>query len=55
MPIDVMDFKKKLESNNSGSRTIKYPDKQKALGNMISGLDVTDNPIIMVVTLKTKF
>lgn len=55
MPIEAMDFKKKWESNNSDSRTIKNPDKQKALRNVISGLEVTDNPIIMVVTLKPKF
>ena len=55
MPIEAMDFMKKWESNNSDTRTIKNPDKQKALRNVISGLEVTDNPIIMVVTLKNKF
>lgn len=54
MPIDILDFRKKLESNSSDKRIIKYPDKQKALRNMISGSDVMDNPMIMVVTLKTK-
>lgn len=52
MPIEAMDLLKKWESNNSDTRTITKPDKQKALRNVISGLEVTDNPIIMVVTLK---
>ncbi len=52
MPIEAMDLLKKWEINNSDTRTITNPDKQKALRNVISGLEVTDNPIIMVVTLK---
>lgn len=55
MPIEALDLKKKCESNNSDTRTLKNPDKQKALRNVISGLEDTDNPIIMVVTLKAKF
>jgi hypothetical protein len=55
MPIDIQDFKKKIESNSSDKRIIKYPDRQKAFQSLISTSDVMDNPIIMVVTLKTKF
>ena len=55
MPIEALDFMKKWESNNSDTRTIKNPDKQKTLRNVIAGLEDTDNPIIMVVTLKSNF
>jgi hypothetical protein len=52
MPIEVMEFKKKIESKSSNKRMIKYPEKQDFLKSLVSGLDDLDNPIIMVVTLK---
>jgi hypothetical protein len=55
MVIEVLEFKNKLESKDLNNRIIKYPNQQKALKNLISDLDVLDNPIIMVVTLKNKF
>ena len=37
----------------SGGRTAKNPDKQKNLEQIISDSDILDNPILMIVTLKT--
>jgi hypothetical protein len=54
MPIDVLEFKKKIESTSSDKRNVKYPEKQDFLKSLVSGLDDLDNPIIMVVTLKSR-
>jgi hypothetical protein len=54
MPIEIMEFKKKIESKSSNKRMIKYPEKQDSLKSLVSGLDDSDNPIIMVVTLKSR-
>jgi len=52
MPIDIIDLRKKLEISSTDKRSIKYPDKHKALQTLMSKSDDLDNPIIMVVTLK---
>lgn len=52
MPVEALEFKKKIESNSTSKRNIKYPDKQKRVKNFISNIDDLDNPIIMLVTLK---
>jgi hypothetical protein len=51
MPIDILTIKEELEKTNSGERTVKYPDKQKELEEMILNSDISDNPILMLVTL----
>ena len=54
MPVNVMNLQKILEENKSGNVTIKYPDRQKQLSGMISGMDISENPVLMVVTMKTE-
>lgn len=52
MPIDMVDFKKEFEKTNLSEKISKYPDKQKELAKMISNSDISDNPILMLVSLK---
>lgn len=52
MPLEIMDFKKKIESQSAEKRIIKYPDKQNSMKRLVSDLDDFDNPILMIVTLK---
>jgi hypothetical protein len=52
MPIDVLTFQKALKFSRTDKRIIKFQENYKQLEKMISSLAVTDNPIIMVVTLK---
>lgn len=54
MPIDILTIKKELEKTNSSERTGKYPDKQKELEKMIFNSDISDNPILMLVSLKNE-
>lgn len=54
MPIDIMNLKKEFEINKSAKKSIKFPERQKDLSKIISNSDITDNPIIMIVTLKAK-
>jgi hypothetical protein len=51
MPIDVMSFRKALEENKDRRIAIKFSEKQKGLTDMVSGLDFSANPILMIVTL----
>jgi hypothetical protein len=51
-PINIMSLKKELE--NKPEMTIKFPDKKKAFEKLISDSDIADNPIIMIVTLKSR-
>lgn len=51
MPIDVMSFRKALEENKDRRIAIKFSEKQKGLKDIVSGLDFSANPILMVVTL----
>ncbi|MGI6323035.1 MAG: 6-bladed beta-propeller [Bacteroidales bacterium] len=55
MPLDIFQFKEKIGLQNHSGRKIKYPNEQKSLMDLISRLDNLDNPIIMKVTLKSKF
>jgi len=53
MPVNVMAFKEMIKDNAAGA-SVKYPDKQKQLTEMASGMDISDNPVVMVVTMKSK-
>ncbi len=50
MPIRIADLKKYFSGNNSRT-SVKFPDKQQQLRNIISKTDNSNNPIIMIVTL----
>jgi hypothetical protein len=52
MSVSVMNFQKALEDNKTRKMSVKYPDKQRQLLDMVSGLDISANPILMVITLK---
>ncbi len=52
MPIDIMRLEKELEKTKTEERIIKYPKQQKELEKLISDSDISDNPILMIVTLK---
>jgi hypothetical protein len=54
MPINIMDLKKEFDKNMSAKKSIKFPEKQKELAELISNSDITDNPILMIITLKPK-
>jgi hypothetical protein len=54
MPINIMDLKKEFDKNISTKKSVKFPEKQKELAEIISNSDITDNPILMIVTLKSK-
>lgn len=54
MVIDILAFQGVLEDKELSQKLIKFPEKQRQLENMISKLDVTNNPIIMVVTINRK-
>ncbi len=56
MPIYVADLKNIInfrKSSNSLKTIVKFPDKRNQLEKMASGLDIADNPILMVVTLNS--
>lgn len=53
MPIDIMKFQKGLKQKIDIREPVRFPDKQDQLYKTISGYDILDNPIIMVVTLKS--
>lgn len=52
MIVNILDLKKKLESNKSGLEPFTKPDAQKHLEKIVSISEVTDNPLLMIVTLK---
>jgi hypothetical protein len=52
MPITPLQFKKQLSEISKDNTEIKYPESKSKLLNLISSMDETDNPILMVVTLK---
>lgn len=52
MPINILNFQKALEENKKKIGSIKYPEKQSQLQKLVSDSDITDNPILMIVTLK---
>lgn len=51
--VNILDLKKKLEKNKSNPKSVKNPDDQIRLEKIVSDSEVTDNPIIMIVTLKS--
>ena len=52
MPITPLQFKKQLSETSNDNNEIKYPENKSRLLNLISSMDETDNPILMVGTLK---
>ena len=52
MPIIPLQFKELLSEKPVENNEIKYPESKSRLLNLISSTDETDNPILMVVTLK---
>jgi hypothetical protein len=52
MPINITDMKKTLDEKNSDHLTEKISKTQTQLKEMVSHLDILDNPILMIVTLK---
>lgn len=48
--INIVAIKKELE--NKPKMTVKFPDKKNAFEKLISDSDISDNPILMIVTLK---
>jgi hypothetical protein len=52
MPIDIVTFQKTLKENKENKGSVKYPEKQSQLQKMVSDSKITDNPILVVVTLK---
>jgi|WetSurMetagenome_2_1015567.scaffolds.fasta_scaffold117104_2 hypothetical protein len=54
MPITPLQFKKLISEKNIENNKIKFPENKSKLLKLISSLAETDNPILMVVTLKQK-
>jgi len=52
MPITPLQFKELLSDKTVENNEVKYPESKNRLLNLISSTDETDNPILMVVTLK---
>lgn len=55
MPLYVADLKNIINfrrSSNSLKTLVKFPDKRTQMEKMVSDLDISDNPILMIVTLK---
>lgn len=56
MPIYVADLKNIINfrrTTNSLKTIVRFPDKRNQLEKMVSESDISDNPILMVVTLKS--
>jgi hypothetical protein len=51
MPITISDIQKEL-NDKSNNKSVKYLEKKRQLENLVSTSDITDNPILMIVTLK---
>ena len=49
--LEIVTMKKEFE-NKSKEITVRYPDKKKSIEKLISDSDISDNPILMIVTLK---
>jgi len=47
-----MNLQKIIEKNKEKKRDVRYPVEQTQLEELVSGSEVTDNPILMIVTLK---
>jgi hypothetical protein len=53
MPIDIKYLKDVLKVTGSAKTSFKFPEQQKQLEQLASNLDITENPILMIVTLKS--
>lgn len=53
MPVDIKDLKDILKVTASATKPFMFPEQQKQLGRWASDSDITDNPILMIVTLKS--
>ena len=52
-PVEIMTLKNEYEKK-AGETTLKYPDKKLELEKLISSSDISDNPILMIITLISK-
>lgn len=52
MPINVKELQEVLKQNKINKSQVKFPNDQKQLEGLIDKLDILDNPILMIVTLK---
>ena len=52
MPVNITDFQDVFDSENSNKTLAKFPEKETDFKKMISTLNITDNPVLMIVTLK---
>jgi hypothetical protein len=50
--VTILDLKKRLENNEFEKSSYKNPEDQKKLQRLLLESELTDNPILMVVTLK---
>lgn len=50
---DILSFKKEIDKNVLNKGNVLLPEQQRQLNNMISESDPLDNPIIMIVTVKS--
>jgi len=54
MPINIFDIKKIIDEKNADQKAGKLYKARKQLVEMMSNLDISSNPIIMIVTVKQK-
>ena len=52
MPLSSLTLKNMLKERAFSNATIRFPEKKKALSEMIEKLNETDNPVLMLVKLK---
>lgn len=52
MPIDITTIKNFFNSSDYNEIPVKNRDKQKQIQSLVSKLDITSNPILMIVTFK---
>jgi hypothetical protein len=52
MSIDAYDLKRYVESDSFRDAHAKYPEKKKALKELVNSLKEDSNPVLMVVTMK---
>ena len=53
MPINILTLQKDLDRIKTNKESIKFPEKQQQLIKMVSESDPFNNPILMIVTLKS--
>jgi hypothetical protein len=52
MPVNMTDFQNVIDKKNLNKSPAEFPEKEKELKKIISDLNITDNPVLMIVTLK---